>query len=91
MSDLALAAIERVIAALTYDAIERTEVDAAGVKTVTIGEAIPLLQRSVSGDLEMIAREVPKHARLLRALGAAIDEALLAGAEAQAALRKVAA
>lgn len=89
MNNDALAALDRVIAALTYDALERTEVDAAGVTVITVGEAIPLLQRSVSADLEMIARETPKHARLLRAIAAAIDEALLAGAEARAALQKV--
>lgn len=91
MSHTALDPIERVIAALTYDAIERTEVGNDGQKVVTVGEAIPLLQRSVSGDLEMIAREAPKRASLLRAIGAVIDEALLAAAEAQAALRKVSA
>lgn len=89
MTHPALDPVERVIAALTYDHLERTDVDDDGQTVISVDEAIPLLQRSISDDLEMIAREVPKRAKVLRAIGAAIDEALLAAAETRAALRKV--
>lgn len=89
MAHAALDPIERVIAALTYDDIEQIEVDQKGVETVSCGNDAPLLDRSISADLLMIGREFPKRAKLLRGMAAAIDEALLAAAEAQDALGKV--
>ncbi|MEA3264923.1 MAG: hypothetical protein U9R07_15715 [Pseudomonadota bacterium] len=83
MSDLALAAIDRVIAALTDDSLERTDVDDQGVTVITVGEAIPLLQRSVSNELDRVASVSFRHTRLLRAIGISVDEALLAATEAK--------
>lgn len=82
----ALEPLARAIAALTYDEIECHEVDEAGFLLVTIGEAIPLLQRSIAQDLVRIDRQLGQKAGLLSAIGAAIDEALLAVAEARAQL-----
>ena len=53
---------------------------------ITIGEAIPLLQRSIAQDLVRIDRQLGNKGGLLTAIATAIDEALLAVAEARAAL-----
>ena len=83
MNHDALAAIDRVIAALTDDSLERTDVDDQGVTVITVDEAIPLLQRSVSKELERVASVSFGHAKLLRAIGISVDEALLAATEAK--------
>lgn len=86
VSNPALEPLARAIAALTYDEIERHEVDEAGRLVITIGEAIPLLQRSIAQDLVRIDRQLGIKGGLLTAIATAIDEALLAVAEARAAL-----
>ena len=86
MQDTALAPLERAIAALTYDEIERIDVDSAGRQTVTTGDAIPLLDRSIAQDLVRIERAIGSKPSLLGATAAAIDEALLAIEEARLAI-----
>lgn len=78
-----LPAIERAIAALTYDEIECHDVDVAGRPIITVGEAIPLLRRSIGQDLVRIDRMLSQRASLLSAIAVSIDEALLALEEAR--------
>ena len=85
MTTQALDAIERLIAALTYEKIEH--IDAASGDTIAEGEGIPLLRRSIAQDLRQIEGQLGAHAKGRTILGAtadAIDEALLAAAEAKA-------
>ncbi len=88
MAGQALTAVERAIAALTYDEIEVHEVSRLGALSVTLNGDVPLLDRSIARDLEMFAKQ-PESARkkLLMANAAAIDEALLAIEEARLVLQ----
>lgn len=83
MTQHAIAALDRAIAALTYDEIVRY--DDRWAETARDGK-IPLLQRSIGQDLIEMAQGRKCSEKLLRANAAAIDEALLAIAEARAAL-----
>ncbi len=74
------------------DHIERHEADRFGRETVTSGEQIPLLQRSIGQDLVRIDRAMGVRGNsLLGATAEAIDAALLAIAEARQALKGCAA
>lgn len=87
MTAQAMDAIDRLIAALTYDHIEH--IDLASGETIAEGDNVPLLQRSIAQDLRQIEGQLGAHAKGRTILGAtadAIDEALLAAAEARAAL-----
>ncbi len=87
MASPALDPLARAVAALTYDHIER--LDPTSGRTLAEGDAIPLLQRSIGQDLRGIEAQLGLKAKgqtLLSATAGAIDEALLAIAEAQAAL-----
>lgn len=90
MTVAALAAVRRAIGALTYDEIE--QIACASGATIARDHDVPLLQRSIANDLERMDGCIAGPARgqtLLSAIGAAIDEALLALAEAQAELERV--
>lgn len=83
---LILHALERAEAALTYDYIEQRGPDFGAVR---IDNAVPLLDRSISRDLRNLEAQFGNAVRgktLLSANAAAIDEALLAIAEARQAL-----
>lgn len=87
MTKPAIDAIDRLIAALTYEHIEH--IDIASGDTIAEGEGVPLLQRSIAQDLRQIEGQLGAHAKGRTILGAtadAIDEALLAAAEAKAEL-----
>ena len=84
MSQQALQAIERAIAALTVEVIERQLVDDAGKRMVITAPEVPLLQRSIGLDLSWIERSLSGRGKtLLSATHEAIDEALLALEEAR--------
>lgn len=85
MSDAARDALVRIRSALTYDRIEQI---AAG-ETIARDEEVPLLQRSIAQDLRDIEARLGLNAKgrtILSAIASSIDEALLAGAEAEKAL-----
>ena len=87
MTNPTIDAIDRLIAALTYDHIEH--IDRESGDTIAEGEGVPLLQRSIAQDLRQIEGRLGVHAKGRTILGAtadAIDEALLAAAEAKAEL-----
>lgn len=88
MVDAASAALERAIAALTYDEIEVREEGRFGAVSVVSNGDVPLLDRSIARDLEMFAKqpELPRK-KLLMANAAAIDDALLAIEEARLAMQ----
>lgn len=70
--------IASAIRALTYDQITQTSHDWRGT-TMLVNEQVPLLHRSIANDLVMMAKQPElTNARLLYAIAAAIDEALLA-------------
>jgi len=70
--------ITRAIAALTYDEIEQHAHDWRG-ETVLVGEQVPLLHRSIANDLVMMAKQPELFSpKLLMAIAASIDDALLA-------------
>jgi hypothetical protein len=76
-------AIDRAIAALTYDHIEQIPLDGG---PVLVNDQVPLLQRSIGADLIRIeAAMSAKGKTLLSAIAASIDEAVVALAEAKAA------
>jgi len=77
----ALSSIDQIIAALTYDEVERHP---TGGGQITRNRQIPLLHRSISQDLIQIERGIgAKGKTLLSALAASIDEALLAAEQAR--------
>lgn len=81
-----LEALDRAIAALTYDEVEHQNLTLGTVKT---GNEVPLLQRSIAQDLRDMERRLGAQVvgkTLFSANAAAIDEALLAIEEARAAL-----
>lgn len=86
MSEQAVAALRRVIGALTYDYVE--QVDASTDQVIAASEDVPLLDRSISGDLLRLRQgsAAGGESALLLANATAIDEALLAAAEGLAAL-----
>lgn len=87
MAAVALEALGRAIAALTYDEIEH--VDAASGETLARDDGVPLLQRSIAQDLRDIEGRLGLAVNgqtILSAIESAIDEALLAVAEAQSEL-----
>lgn len=80
----ALQAIDRAIAALTYEQVEHIPVD--GGDTLS-GDQVPLLQRSIGQDLTRIEATIAaKGCTLLAAIAASIDEALMALAEGRESL-----
>ena len=86
MAAEALDALQRIVTALTYDQIE--QVGAAGL--IAEGEDVPLLQRSIAQELRDLESRLGLNAKgrtMLSATANAIDEALLAAAEAQLALK----
>ncbi|NCP19054.1 MAG: hypothetical protein GW855_07845 [Erythrobacter sp.] len=89
MAATALDALQRVVCALTYDHIERSD----GTGVIATDEDIPLLQRSIGQDLREIEARLGLNAKgntILSAIASSIDEALLAAAEAQLALKGLA-
>lgn len=84
----ALDAVERAMAALTYASV--TQIEPVTGRELAIDGAVPLLERSIGRDLRSIETLLGRDARgrtLLSANAAAIDEALLALAEAREAMR----
>ena len=78
----ALPAIDRAIAALTYDQVERFD-----PAWQPVPGTVPLLARSIAHDLVQIERVIGATGKtLLGAIAASLDEALLALAEARLAL-----
>lgn len=91
----ALDALDRVIAALTYDEIERIpfglpddDIERGRVPPGHLkGAEIPLLDRSIADDLVRIEKMLTANRpTLLGAIGESINEALLAAEEARRAL-----
>ena len=83
---VALQAVERALAALTYDHIERRGRDG---EVIAVGEQIPLLQRSIAQDLRHLERvlSIPVGTlTLLSGTAQAIDDALTELEEARMAL-----
>lgn len=81
---IALEAIERAIAALTYEHVEHIPMGAGEVLKDT---QVPLLQRSIAQDLTRAEATISaKGKTLLSAIALSIDEALVALAEARESL-----
>ncbi len=84
MSKAVLDAVERVIAALTYDDIERIP---AGSFARPMNEQLPLFDRSIAHDLVNAEKVISGRGKtLLGKIGESINEALLAAEEARLAL-----
>ncbi|MFZ5747897.1 MAG: hypothetical protein ACOY45_09615 [Pseudomonadota bacterium] len=81
-------AVERAIAALTYASV--TQIEPITGRELAVDAEVPLLDRSIGRDLRSIETFLGRDAKgrtLLSANAAAIDEALLALAEAREAMR----
>lgn len=84
MSKAVLDAVERVIAALTYEHIESIPV---GAGERLVNEQLPLFDRSIANDLVTAEKVIGARGKtLLGAIGESINEALLAAEEARLAL-----
>lgn len=81
MTHKALAAVDQIIAALTYEEIEQHFSDG---REMVSGDQVPLLHRSISQDLLQLERAIGARGKtLLSAIAASIDEALLAAEQAR--------
>jgi hypothetical protein len=85
MSQVAISALQRAVDALTCP----TELSHPDGRVIAAGDAVPLLRRSIAHELNQIERSLGLCAKgntYLSGFALSIDEALLAIAEAQAAL-----